>query len=505
MSEDDEVPESQGDVAEIAAPVIARELHLLLDGRLEESHLVDHLLILNTRTQAESIHRIIPLAYCEVCGGAAAHASPSPQSALSADDPPEAVLAALGGWVDPRTGIVSRLALEMPGDDRGPLPIVFTASPPYIVEGQGTLRRLPIGWGKGLTLSGALLSTIGETIERYAASLPDPARLVWSRACDLDGECLDPAAFALYSEEQYARPDFPYRRFDPEVRHPWVPGWWLGSGEPVWVPAVLAFLSLTIRREHQICQGTSNGLAAGTNLEDAALRATLELVERDAFMAAWITASSGCRLETEGALDDELRQVIGGVEALGAAVELYLLDTSACGVAALALAIGDGERYPGVTIGLGADLDPKAAVRGAILELGQTGPHLRRLMRSGAVPVPETPSAVEDMLHHAVYYFPAARTRAFDRLRGSGSRVSLPAGRDRSLAECAASLTAAGVRVALVDVTSPDVATGPFRVVRAVSPDLQGISYGYGLDRAVVERVRRRGIVKDIPEIHPIW
>jgi hypothetical protein len=59
--------------------------------------------------------------------------------------------------------------------------------------------------------------------------------------------------------------------------------------------------------------------------------------------------------------------------------------------------------------------------------------------------------------------------------------------------------------VALVDVTSPDVATGPFRVVRAVSPDLQGISYGYGLDRAVVERVRRRGIVKDIPEIHPIW
>ena len=168
----------------------------------------------------------------------------------------------------------------------------------------------------------------------------------------------------------------------------------------------------------------------------------------------------------------------------------------------LALAFGDGERYPGVTIGLGADLDAAGALRGAILELGQTGPHLRRLMRSGAVPVPQTPAAVQDMLHHAAYYFPAAHAGAFDRLR---SAAPLPPHVESSLPNCAAALTGAGVRVALVDVTSADVATGPFRVVRAVSPDLQGISYGHGFDRAVVKRVRGLGLAHDIPQIHPIW
>jgi ribosomal protein S12 methylthiotransferase accessory factor len=75
----------------------------------------------------------------------------------------------------------------------------------------------------------------------------------------------------------------------------------------------------------------------------------------------------------------------------------------------------------------------------------------------------------------------------------------------RSLENCAAGLEAAGVRVALVDVTSPDVAMGPFRVVRAVSPDLQPISYGYGMDSPPVERIRRQGLAAEIAPIHPIW
>lgn len=62
-----------------------------------------------------------------------------------------------------------------------------------------------------------------------------------------------------------------------------------------------------------------------------------------------------------------------------------------------------------------------------------------------------------------------------------------------------------GLHVALVDVTSPDVATGPLRVVRAVSPDLHAISYGFGLHRALVERLRGRVLTSGLPPIHPIW
>lgn len=508
------VPPPLAGIGGAAAWVLVREVRAILRRSAGASPLLNHVLVVASPDEGSSwvtsFHRVIPLSHCPVCGGAARHVQENPEtSPLSAEDSPEIVLAALGGWVDPRTGVISRIVVEQPGDLGVEVPVVVTAAPPHVRGENGSLKRLPIGWGKGLTLSGALLSAVGEAIERYAPSLPDPAQIVWECPHDLAGEFLDPRQFPLYTEKQYNRVGFPYVRFDPNVRHPWVRGRWLGNGAPVWVPAVFVFLAVTVRAEHLICQGTSNGLAASTNFEDAALRATMELVERDAFMAAWLTQCAGRRVELDRTLNPLLRSVVDGVVALGAVVEVYLLPTSACGTTALCLALGDGEQYPGVTIGLGTDLDPRWAIRQAILELGQTGPHLRRLMRTKQITAPVRPSSVKEMLDHAAYFFPVKRAAAFDWLRSRAEPMALrhlpQAASTRSLAKCAAELRAAKIRVTLIDVTSPDVATGPFRVVRAISPDLQPISYGYGYDYKPSERIRQRGLASHVPAIHPIW
>lgn len=498
------------EVAAVAGSALVDEVRAIIRNGPERSQLLDHILAINAETLDASLHKVIPLPRCAICGGAAAFPLVAREPLqLSPEDSPEVVLGAFAGWVDQLTGVISNLYVEPPGDLGVDLPIIVTAAPPHIMEEDGSLRRLPLGWGKGLTVSGAVLSAVGEAIERYSASLPDSGRIIWERPEDLDCEFMDPRAGAFYIDAQYERDDFPYVRFDPSIRHPWVLGKWLSNGAPVWVPAVFAFLSFTLRPEHLICQGTSNGLAASTTEEDAGLRATLELVERDAFMAAWLTATRGRRVELDDTLDPLLRCVLDGIDALGAAVEVYILPTSVCGTTVLCLGLGDGDRYPGATIGLGADLDARSALRQAILELGQTGPYLRRLMRSNALPIPDDPSSVSEMLQHAAYYFPRERATVFNRLRNGDAPLAL---RDlaegvakRSLVNCASELDAAGVRVALVNVTSADVATGPFSVVRAVSPDLQSLSYGYGLERNPVERIRTLKLASEIPAIHPIW
>jgi ribosomal protein S12 methylthiotransferase accessory factor len=453
---------------------LAREIRRIDRSGIDGSPLLDQVLI------GRTFHRFVPLPECPVCGGASARSQPVH---LSADDPPEHVLDALAGLLDPRTGIIARINVEHQ------IPIVVTAAPPHVFNGDGSLRQLPVGWGKGLTLSGAILSGVGEAIERYSASLPDVSRINWVRFEELDGDVLDPREFALYTDDQYDGEGFSYVRFDPSVRHPWIRGHWFQNERPVWVHAVFGFLSLTLHKEHLICQGTSNGLAAGSSMADAAMRATMELVERDAFLAAWLTGRPGRRVNLQN--EPDLQEVIAGLEALGATVEIYILDTSAFGSTALCLAFGDGQAYPGVTLGLGCDLEPRLAIRQAVLELGQTGPYLRRLMQSNAVTTPASPAGVKTMLDHAAYYFPAERARAFDRLRGN-ERPPLPR-------------QSSDLRIAIVDVTSRDVATGPFRVARAVSPDLQAISYGHGLERAVVKRIRDMGLAADVPDIHPIW
>ena len=302
---------------------------------------------------------------------------------------------------------------------------------------------------------------------------------------------------------------FPHVRYDPGVRHPWVQGAWLGTNRPVWVPAILAFLSLTIEAEHLICQGTSNGLAAGTDFEEAATRATYELIERDALLATWLTACPGQRLELDRTCDRRLRQIVAAMESLGATVETYLLPRGVYGATVLCLGIGDGTAYPGVTIGLGTGVDARAALHAAVLELGQTGPYLQRMMRSRTLAVPRAPASVRTMLDHAAYYFPRRRAAVFDCLRATASRVrlcDLPRCRPKQpLQHCAAALAASGIRVAVVDVTSADVASGPFRVARAVSPDLQSISYGFGMDRTPVDRIRRMGIRTPVPPVQPVW
>ena len=496
-----------GDLITFVRACVTSEVERFQAHGPQASRVIDHVLSVD-RELTVVRHRFVPLSRCPVCGGAIRLTEP--RSHLSSLEDPMDADSPLAGWVDPLTGVIPTLYLDQPTDERSSLPFVVSTAPPHILDDGGVVRRLPLGWGKGLTLIDAARSAIGEAIERYSASIPDPTRLVWKRVGDLDGDYLDPKLFPLYTHEQYALDDFPYVRFDRKICHPWVRGRWLGSGTDVWVPAVFAFLSFSLRPENLICQGTSNGLAASTEWHDAALRATLELVERDAFMAAWLTGASGRRVATDDIEDAELRAVLDAIEALGGCIELYLLPTSAFGTSAVCLALGDGRVWPGVSIGLGCDLDPVAALRQAILELAQTGPHLSRLLQSGTLQVPDDPASVRDMLDHAAFYFPSERATAFDRLRAESKTASVSfdasAGSEgkRSLADCALALADAGVRVALVDVTSADVATSPFSVVRAVSPDLQPISYGYGLERTPVRRIRDRVLLEG-PPIHPIW
>lgn len=490
-----------------AVEALGRELRLMARSGLRQSRLVDHVLVVNLEAGTSTLHRVVPLPHCPVCGGAAARTPLGEGQALSPRSTPTQVWNALGGWIDEWTGVVSGAVLEPRLDER--LPHIVTTAPPAVRDQHGSLRLLPLGWGKGLTLSTALLSAAGEAIERYAASLPNPAHLVWKRPAELQGDYLDPRDLRLYSDSQYRRRAFPFARYSARARHPWVRGRWLTTQDPVWVPAICVFLSLTLERTQLICQGTSNGLAAAPTIDDAALRATLELIERDALMASWVTARPGRRLATDSSWDPRLRRVVDAIETMGASVEVYVLSTSAYGSTVLCLALGDGTHYPGVTVAMGAGADTSAALRSAVLELGQTGPFLRRAMQSGTLAVPGRPSAVRSMLDHAAYYFPKHRAHVFDRLRSSATPVrlrDLPRVQPRwPLQHCARALGGAGIRVAVVDVTTTDVAGSPFRVARAVSPDLQPLSYGFGLDRVAVDRIRALGICRPVPPVQPVW
>jgi ribosomal protein S12 methylthiotransferase accessory factor len=460
------------------------------------SPLLGRLLVLDLVGLGTTLHAVLRMPWCDVCGGAAQGGpcarAPSPERLDTARDPAE-LRGRLSGWIDPRTGLIRRLVVRTPDALDPDLPVKGAAHLTHFTD--GTYSRIPPGdgYGKGLSVVDAMIGAVGEAIEHYAAQRCRRADLRRASLAAIDEDRVDPRDLDLYGELQYAQPGFPFARFDPDQPIEWARGQWLDRREPVLVPALPVFLYHRVPREERFCQVTSSGLAAGADLEDASLRALLELIERDALMITWLSRRPGQRLLIDQAIDEGAREVVRQLEERGARIELYHLDAG-LGVPTVAcLGFGNGERWPGATLALAAHPSPLVAARKAILEQGQVGPHLRRLMTGGKHSIPARPEDVHDGHDHALYYAPADRAGILDFLRVGDpiSAAELPSPPEVSLGACVERLSEAGVRVAIAEVTPPDLRGGPLRVVRALATDVQQIHFGFRLRRLGNPRLHR--------------
>jgi ribosomal protein S12 methylthiotransferase accessory factor len=333
------------------------------------------------------------------------------------------------------------------------------------------------GFGKGESQGAALVSALGEAVERYSATQVTRTSLIWASLRELGESAFDPRWLCLYSEQQYRRPGFPYRPFDEDEGRHWIPGRWIDTGEGVYLPAAAVYLNDALAAE-EFCQTTSNGLAAGSSVEDAAQRATLELRERDAFVVSWISCRGADKVTSP--LPQVAGQIAERLEDQGARLETYLVASGAPAFVAVSLGLGDGERWPAATLGLGAGTTEEEAIAKAFLEHGQTGPFLADLWRSGTVAIPRDRQAIRTLRDHALYYCDSIHRWEFDRWlenarRKDGAKEVTP-GRN--------------ARIAIVDLTPPELMDGPFRVARALARGLQPIYCGHGFERIYTEELQ---------------
>jgi ribosomal protein S12 methylthiotransferase accessory factor len=461
------------------------------------SRLVSRVMIQHLGTLDTSLHAICRLPQCEVCGGAGQPDTREKSNALTTAMEPAEIFELFEGWLDSRTGIVSAVGLR----DDGPRSSSRACYARSVVCASTAATycppRLESTGGKGATPSEAIIGALGEAVERYSASIVPRAALRFAERGRLDGDVLDPRSLCLYADDQYDRLHFPYCRFAVDRPHAWVGGSWLDTGGRVWVPALPAFYRFPAELDEPYCQVTSSGLAAGRDIDDAAVRATLELVERDAFMTTWLLRRSGRRIATESVSDTTSSDVLDDMETCGVRIELYVIE-SICDIpTVLCIGFGDGNRWPGAHVGIAAHFDPALAARKAILEQAYSGRHIGTRLLGGDCPRPLAPHQLMDFQDHASFYIPPERSSAFEFLRVSGQTpVSIdaikafPYTRSRQLGR---QLAETGVRVAIVDLTAPDVRHSPFDVVRALGTDLQPLYCGFGLERLSRARVLSEG------------
>jgi len=496
-----------GPMAGIAGQSLAMEAIKLLT-HYTETIIPGRFLVQNLVSGENAWHKVLRMPWCEVCGGAAgAKESSGEHQNLSRAKDADELKKALEGIVDRHVGIIKMLTADAGAAPPYDFPVTATAVVSTYTE--GALRHAHdamIGSGKGLTKVDALIGAAGEAIERYSASRYRAADLLQSPAKAMTDAFVDPRRLCLYSEEQYAQPDFPCVRFDENQSIHWTRGWWFGTKEPVWVPALPAYFNFEACHHEFFCHVSSNGLAAGADVDDAAMRALFELIERDAFMLTWLCQLPSRRIVLDDMLEPGVAEVVRQMKQRGAEVELYLLDGTDLDMpVVMCLALGEGA-LPAVSVALSCHLDPRVAVRKSILEQAHVGPYLMRQVAE--MKVPATPADVQTLDDHAAYYFTPERLPIFDFIRNTDRSIryaDLPQADDVSVAACAARLEKAGVQVAVVDVTSPDLLDSPFRVARAIGLDVQPIHFGERFRRLANPRLAKHSGGRPLnPHPHPL-
>jgi ribosomal protein S12 methylthiotransferase accessory factor len=470
-----------------------------LPGRIFVQHLI---------TNKSAYHQVVRMPWCEICGGAGETTDHAASAAASLNNlnSTEELRTVLEGFIDERVGVIRTLTASTGG---APFTLPMTATATLAGYTEGSLQPFQLfqtGAGKGLTEVGASLSAAGEAIERYSAARYRTDSLVLAAYDDLGDRAIDPRKLCLYAENQHSQPGFPFPRFSTRRPIHWVRGRWMDNGQEVLVPALLAYFNFQPAPEEYFCQVSSNGLAAGGDHADAGLRALFELVERDAFMLTWICQLPVRRVNLSSGLDHALAEVIRQMTAQGIEVELYLINSGIAIPTIVCLGLANGVRWPATFVSLATHASPAIAASKAILELAHVAPYLASIMRTHRIP--NSPDEVMSLEDHALYYARRERSGAFDFMRATKDEVELgqiEGPREPLDAGCVQLLEKAGVRVALVDVTSPDVALSPFRVARAIGTDMQPIHFGHRLQRLGNPRLRALlGGRGPNPNPHPI-
>lgn len=403
----------------------------------------------------------------------------------------------LAHLVSPRVGIIRSL-FRMSTEDVEPMPAVLyeakLADFDFMSE---AVKKARVGVGKGETDAEAMTGAVGEAIERYCAWQPNYDLYLEASAGELGSKAIHPDQFVLYSVEQYQNDEIIFSPFDAGKAMHWVPGVSLKGQEQLYVPASLAYIGYSgLRMNEELCLSTSNGLAAGRSIEKAVLSGLYELIERDGFLIAWMNRLSVAEIDLEGlaGLPHHIHSFYRG---LGIDIRVFNATSDIPVPVMMGFAIDKTGEGPASVIGLGCDLNPAAALKKALLEVcqGRVSETWRFRHRSKHQRVLKFED-VKKLEDHGAFFAEAENLPQLDFLLETSRRQQLDDipnlsqhDAETNLATCTRLLEAAGIKVAYVDLTTPDIAPLGLRVVRSVATGLQPIHFGYKQERLGGRRI----------------
>lgn len=457
------------------------------------------------KTLKGSWHSILPNPLCPVCGQLPDDAKDLAQVSLQSspkissssfrvrrlDEIKESIV---NDYLDNRTGVLNSKMYDLV------TPFADASVNLPMMEGDEATG------GRSHSYEESVLTAILEGVERYCGIKPRGKRtVVHDRYRNLENQALHPLRVGVHAKEQYTKPGFPFKSFDPDRSINWVWGYSLLEERPILVPERLAYYSVGHGTEGFVYE-TSNGCALGGSLEEAIFYGMMEVLERDSFLMTWYAKLNLPRLDPFTADDRELELMVERMRAV-AGYDLYLYDaTMEHGIPSI-FAIAKNRKEKGLNLicAAGAHLDPVRAVKGAIQELAGMMLNLDKNFEANKAEYEKMlydSSLVTQMDHHGMLYgLPQAEERlSFLLDNNSPMRTFNEAFNWKSnhtdltgdLQDILQVFRRLNLEVIVVDQSSPETLRNGLYCVKVLIPGMLPMTFGHHLTRLTgLERVLR--------------
>ncbi|MBP1994090.1 TOMM precursor leader peptide-binding protein [Paenibacillus eucommiae] len=494
------------------AHLLVAEARRVLQGR--SGHSEGRVFLINMGTLESKLHLFLPDPLCPVCSrmpddsssAAAIGLQPSPKISVNSYrsrsiEELNKVLA--HDYLDYRTGFLNgkMLNLQAPFAD-------VSVNLPMLAEDVGTA-------GRSNSYAVSELTAILEGLERSCGLAPRGKRtVVYDSFRNLADQALDPVKIGVHTKEQYARPGYPYKPFDPDQPLDWVWGYSFLQERPILVPEQLAYYSVGCGKGY--VAETSNGCALGGSLEESIFYGILEVVERDAFLMTWYAQLTIPRFDPYSANDQELNLMIDRLQAVAGYDVYFYNSTMENGIPSVwAMAINRKQTGANLICAAGAHPDPVRAVKGAVHELAGLVLTLDEKLdanREAYVRMFHDSSLLRQMEDHSLLYsLPEAQERlqflldGNDRLltfdeefkRKAGQQTGQPGQPGKAdltddLKDILQMFRRLDLDVIVVDQTSPETIRNGLHCVKVLIPGMLPMTFGHHFTRVTgLERVLR--------------
>ncbi|HEU4767913.1 MAG TPA: YcaO-like family protein, partial [Pyrinomonadaceae bacterium] len=251
------------------------------------------------------------------------------------------------------------------------------------------------------------------------------------------------------------------------------------------------YLNFTAKiEEDYLAAITSNGLAAGPNLDFAILNGLYELVERDGFLITWMNKLPAPEVDfsASNGLASSIREHYAQHDS---EIRVFNVSTDIPIYVMMAVALDKTGAGPAALVGLGCHLDPQVALIKSLLEIVQVHPgEVSRYQQEPPAERLRSYENVRTLDDHSAFLTVPERIGECSFFLDSGRVQSIGELPNHSRGDTTADLGTVvdalgrvGCRVLYADLTTPDVADYGFSVVRTIATGLQPIHFGHGEER----------------------